>query len=313
MEMVNNKSEALKLIEGDLYNLLSIANKVREKHFGRSIKFCSVVNAKSGKCSEDCKFCSQSSHYNANIAEYRLKEPKEILSAAKDVQKNGAVRFGIVTSGRRIVSEEEWGLIYDSIKLLRVETSLLIDASLGYLDLEHARLLKEGGLSRYHHNLETSPAFFPKICTTHNYEDRLNTVRVVKEAGLELCCGGLFGLGESWNDRIELGFILKEIDPDSVPLNFLNPIPGMPLADTHLLTPEECLRIIALFRLILPDKDISVCGGREKNLCNMQNQMYCAGANGTMLGNYLTTLGRAPQEDLQMIEDLGLVRWERQV
>ena len=306
--MVNNKTDVLNLIKGDLYDFLYIANKVREKYFGKTIKFCSIVNAKSGRCSEDCRFCSQSSYYNTNITEFGFKKPQEILSAAKDAGQNGAVRFSIVTSGRGIRNEDEWQRIYETIGLLRKETSLFIDASLGCLDPEHARLLKEAGLIRYHHNLETSPEFFPKICTTHSYEDRLNTVKVVKKVGLELCCGGLFGLGESWDDRIELAFILREINPDTIPLNFLNPIPGTPLADTNLLTPRECLRIIALFRLILPDKDICICGGREKNLHDLQSWIYYAGANGSMLGNYLTTFGREPKEDVEMIERLGLVR-----
>lgn len=310
-EMVNNKKEALKFIKGDLYDLIYIANKIREKHFGKAIKFCSIVNAKSGLCSEDCRFCSQSARYNASVDQYDLKKPQEILSAAVNAQRNSATRFGIVTSGHRIISEKEWELIYESIELLNKETSLLIDASLGCLDPEHAVLLKKAGLNRYHHNLETSSRFFPQICTTHSYEDRLNTVKVVKKAGLELCCGGLFGLGETWDDRIELAFALKEINPDSVPLNFLNPVLGTPLENVKLLTPFECLRIIALFRLVFPDKDICVCGGREKNLCDMQDRMFSAGANGTMIGNYLTTLGRAPEEDLNMIEALGLVKWKK--
>ena len=309
-KIVDNQTYARQLVTGDLDKLLSAADRLRTKYFGKTIKLCSIVNAKSGKCSEDCCFCSQSIHYNVNIPEYELKKPKEILAAAKDAEKIGAKRFGIVTSGRGIISDKEWYSICESIKLIKKETKLFIDASLGCLDNYKARSLKKTGLDRYHHNLETSPGFFPKICKTHIYQDRINTAKAVKEANLELCCGGLFGLGESWDDRIELAFILKKINPDSVPINFLNPMPGTPLEKTYLLTQEECLRIIALFRLILVNKDISICGGRENNLGDMQKLMFYAGANGTMLGNYLTTFGKKPEEDLKMIEDLGLSIWK---
>lgn len=291
IEMVNN---------WDLYDLLYTANRIRERHCGNKIKFCSIVNAKSGRCSEDCKFCAQSSHYNTEAPEYDLKEPQEILSIAK---KSSAPRFCIVTSGRRV---DDWGKIYDTIRLLRKETTLKVEASLGCIDLEHAVLLKEAGLARYNHNLETSPNFFPHICTTHSFNDRLNTARAIKKVGLELCCGGIFGLGETWDDRIELACVLKELNPDSVPLNFLHPRPGTPLENIKPLEPHEVLRIIAVFRIILADRDIFICGGREHNLRSLQSWMFYAGANATMMGNYLTTAGNPPEEDLRMIEDLGL-------
>lgn len=293
-EMVND------LLHGDIYDLLYIANRIRQRNVGDKIKFCSIVNAKSGMCSEDCKFCAQSSHYNTEIPEYDLKDPHEILSIAK---KSSASRFCIVTSGRRI---DNWEKIYDTIRLLKKETTLMVEASLGCIDLEHARLLKEAGLTRYNHNLETSPRFFPNICTTHVFNDRLNTAKVIKEVGLELCSGGIFGMGEDWDDRIELAFILKELSPDSIPLNFLRPIKGTPLGDIKPLNPLDILRIIAIYRICLPASDIFICGGREYNLRGLQSWMFYAGANATMLGNYLTTTGRPPEEDLQMIEDLGL-------
>lgn len=307
--MVNNlnQSELLGLLEIDLYDLLYAANKLRQKNFGNKIKFCSIVNAKSGKCSEDCRFCAQSGHYSGNAPEYNLKEPQEILEAAKEAERNGSKRFGIVTSGNNISSEGDWEKIYRTIKLLRNETSLIVDASLGALSLEQANFLKEAGLTRYHHNLETSPRFFPQICTTHTFRDRLKTVEVVKATGMELCCGGLLGLGETWVDRIELALVLRDIKPDSVPLNFLHPIIGTPLQNINSLKPQEILKIIALFRIVLPEINISVCGGREQNLRNLQSWMFYAGANAAMLGNYLTTIGNPPEKDLQMIEDLGLV------
>lgn len=304
--MVNNKSDALKLIEVDLYDLLYTANRIREKNFGNVIKFCSIVNAKSGRCSEDCRFCSQSAHYKTNAPKYNLKEPEEILSAAVSAEKNGAKRFGIITSGAGIDNEKEWNKLYRTIDLLREKTSLIVDASLGIVSYKHAVELKKRGLTRYHHNLETSPSFFGKICTTHNYEDKFSTVEAVKSAGLELCCGGIFGLGENWEDRIDLAFILRDIRPNAVPINFLNPIAGTPMENNNFLTAQDCLRIIAIYRLIMPEMDISVCGGREKNLADMQSWMYYAGANASMLGNYLTTSGRDAREDVDMLERLGL-------
>lgn len=304
--MVDNKQQALKLIQQDLYDLLYQAHKLRKEKFGRKVSFCSIVNAKSGRCSEDCRFCSQSARYQTSIPVYELKSAEEVLVVARDAQRNGAVRFGIVTSGAGIGDEQEWENIYQTIRLLREKTQLEIDASLGYLDMEHARELRRAGLYRYHHNLETSSGYFPKICTTHSYEQRLATLTVVKQAGLKLCSGGLFGLGESWEDRFELAFLLKRIDPDTVPLNFLYPIVGTPLAEIAPLPPQEILRIIAIFRLILPDKEIAVCGGREMNLRDLQSWMYYAGATGAMLGNYLTTTGRVPAEDIQLVRDLAL-------
>lgn len=287
----------------DIYDLLYIANRIRQGYCGDRIKFCSIVNAKSGRCSEDCKFCAQSIHYKTGAPEYPLKSPEEILIAAKEAQRNGSNRFCIVTSGRQV---SDWDSIYRIIRLLKKETNLKVEASLGCIDLKHAKQLKEAGLTRYNHNLETSPRFFPNICTTHSFNDRLNTARIIKEVGLELCCGGIFGMGETWEDRIELAIILKELDPNSIPLNFLRPIPGTPLGNITPISPLEILRIIAIYRIILPDKDIFICGGREYNLRSLQSWMFYAGANATMLGNYLTTTGNPPQEDLKMVEDLGL-------
>ena len=305
--MVDNKERAAKLVGLDLYDLLYQAHKIREAQFGRKVDFCSIVNAKSGRCSEDCKFCSQSAHYQTSVPIYNLQSAEEILAGALDAQHNGAGKFGIVTSGVGIKDEEEWEKIYQTIGLLCRQTQLEIDASLGCLDLEHAIRLKEAGLYRYHHNLETSAEFFPRICTTHSYEQRLATLRAVKQAGLRLYSGALFGLGESWEDRLDLAFLLKEIGPDTVPLNFLYPAADTPLANVKPLPAQEILRIIAIFRLILPDKNIGVCGGRESNLRDLQSWMYYAGATGAMLGNYLTTTGRAPEEDRRLVEDLGLI------
>jgi len=306
-DWVNNLKEKdiQELLKLNLYDLLYLANKIRENHFGRKIKLCSIVNAKSGKCSENCRFCAQSAHNNASIEEYNLKQPEDILKAAKNAEKKGAKRFGIVTSGNSICTGKDWEIIVETIRLLVKKTSLIVDASLGALDIENAKLLKSAGLKRYHHNLETSKRFFPKICTTHTFNDRLKTAIAVKQSGLELCCGCLFGLGETWGDRINLAFTLKSINPDCIPLNFLHPVKGTPLANRIQLSPLEILKIIALFRIILPTTDISICGGRVHNLRNLQGWIFYAGANATMIGNYLTTQGNSPEKDLEMIRDLG--------
>lgn len=308
---INQKVSPAALAEGDLYDLMYLAHRIREKYYGNKVSFCSIINARSGQCGEDCRFCAQSGHYPSaakKVPRYGLKGPEQILQAAREAEGTGAARFSIVTSGRAVESEKDWEKIYRTVILLKKELSLAVDASLGFLDKEHAGNLKEAGLDRYHHNLETTPAFFPRICTTHKFSDRLATVELVKETGLELCCGVLLGIGESWADRFQLALLLKKINPNSIPLNFLYPVPGTPLGKQKRLSPLETLRIIALFRIVLPDKDIRICGGREYNLRQLQSWMFYAGASGVMTGNYLTTKGQSPQQDLELVRDLGLCR-----
>lgn len=300
------ETEALEFVNVDFCDLLYVANKIREKYCGNKVLLCGIVNAKSGRCSEDCKFCAQSAHYNTDISKYEILGVDDILSKAVVAERNGAKRFGIVISGKGIFRAEEKKIVIEAIKEIKKTTSLKVDASLGCISCEDAILLRKAGLDRYHHNLETSPRFFPRICTTHSFEDRLATLENVKKAGLELCTGGLFGLGESWEDRIKLAFIIKKYDPVSVPLNFLFPIPNTPLENANYLTPKEILKIIAIFRLILPENDISVCGGREYNLRDLQSWIFFAGANGFMVGDYLTTKGRSVEDDLQLLKDLDL-------
>jgi biotin synthase len=300
-------AEAQRLAEaGDsLEDLLYAANRIRKYYRGNEVDFCSIINAKSGSCSEDCKFCAQSAHYHTAMQEHPLLEGERLLQGARAAQAAGACRYGIVTSGRGI-GRTELERICAALGQIGQQTDIPRCASLGRLTPQMVERLKAVGLSRYHHNLETSARFFPNICSTHSYQERLDTVRLVKQAGLEVCCGGIFGLGEGMDDRLELAFTLRELGVDSVPLNFLVPIQGTPLQDRPLLQPREILKIIALFRFILPDKDIKVCGGREACLRDLQSWIYYAGANGGMLGNYLTTLGRPAEEDLQMVRDLGL-------
>ncbi len=287
----------------DLSAYMAGAHRIKEKFLGDRIDLCSIINAKSGRCAENCSFCAQSSHHQTEAPVYPLKSIEEIVQGAHQAQQEGNHCYGIVTSGTRIEAGEEFNCILTAITQIKQQTAIDPSASLGILDAETANALAEAGCKTYHHNLETARSYFPQICTTHDYEDDVQTVRVAKAAGMEVCCGGIFGLGEAVEQRIELGMTLRELEVDSVPLNFLNPISGTPLQHAQLLTPMDCLRVICLYRYLLPNKRITVCGGREKNLREFQSWMFLAGASGTMVGNYLTTSGRDRETDLQMIED----------
>lgn len=303
-----NFPEAMELMNlngCECMELFSLANNVRGK-LGDRVDLCSIVNAKCGLCPEDCKFCAQSVHNDAGITPYPLMDEDEILNMALMMQEEGAARFCIVTSGKD-ANSGDFERILSAIKRIRRETSLSICISIGTLTAESACGLKKAGAARIHHNLETSENFFKNICTTHTYEEKIKTIQIARGAGLEVCCGGIIGLGESARDRVELAFKLRELDVDSIPINILNPINGTPLAGAKPLTPMEVLKTIAVFRLILPQKNIRVAGGREKNLGELQCLCLLSGANGLLLGNYLTTPGRSPREDIRMILDLGLV------
>lgn len=302
----NEGLELSALTDDFLYEILAVTERVRKRHKGVDVNLCAIVNAKSGLCKENCSFCSQSVHYHTGITEYPMAEPSRIVDAALEANGFGAREFSIVTSGTKIEKDRDIDALIQALSSMRSSTSMERCASLGMLKRETLLKLKEAGLQSYHHNLETSEDFFPNICTTHKYDEDVEVVRTAKELGFHVCSGGLFGLGEGWSDRVQLAAKLKELDVDSIPINFLNPRPGTPLEDAHFLTPKECLRIIALFRLMLPAKDIIVCGGRQVNLRDLQPLIFAAGANGMMVGNYLTTSGRDPKEDQQMLKDLGL-------
>ena len=296
----------INLDDSYVFDLIASANYLRIKFKGHEISLCSILNAKSGQCSEDCIFCSQSVHYKTNISEYSLVSKEEMLAKAEEASAMGAHKFGIVTSGKSIEKNGELDEICKVLHALREEGKIHRCASLGILGREAFLKLKEAGLEEYHHNLETARSHFPKVCTTRDYEDDVETVRNAKSMGLKTCCGGIFGLGESPEQRIELAFTLIELDVDSVPLNFLHPIKGTKAANFPLLKPLEILKIIAVYRLLLPTKSIKLAGGRESNLRDLQSMIFAAGANSTMLGNYLTTKGRDYKDDLQMIIDMGL-------
>jgi len=283
---------------------LAGAHRLRQAAFGDRVELCSIINAKSGRCPENCSFCAQSAHARTGVPVYPLKDVEEIIAGAKRAEAEGSHCYGIVTSGTRVAPGAELDRVLEALRRIRETTSIDPSASLGLLDAETAAALAAAGCVTYHHNLETARSFFPEVCTTHDYERDVETVRVARDAGMKVCCGGILGLGESPEQRVELALTLAELDVDSVPLNFLNPIQGTRLEDASHLTPMDCLRAIVLFRHAMPDKRISVCGGREPNLRELQSWIFMAGASGTMIGNYLTTSGRDRDTDLRMLRDL---------
>lgn len=302
------ETDALELYgEGqkDVFGLLARASKIREHFKGNSVNLCGIINAKSGLCPENCRFCAQSAHHHTGAPVYPLVPAEEIAEKGRIAREGGVHMFSIVTSGTRIETVNEWKTIYHAIRLLN-EMGIKPCASLGMLDETTARSLKSAGLYRYHHNLETSRSFFDSICSTHEYTEDTDTVRIAREAGLTVCSGGIIGLGEKMEHRIEMAMTLRELDVDSVPINILNAIPGTPLENIDPLTPIEILLTVALYRFILPDKDIKLCGGKEKNLRQLLPLAVVGGCNSLLTGNYLTTLGRDTSADLEMIRDLGM-------
>jgi len=282
------------------------AHYLKEQNFGDVVQLCSIINAKSGRCQENCAFCAQSAHHQSSPPVYPLKSRQEIIDGARKAQQEGSHCYGIVTSGTQPEAGEEFNTILSAISEIRECFDVEPSASLGLLTKELAQALADAGCVTYHHNLETARSFFPNICTTHAYEEDVNTVKLAKAAGMKVCCGGIFGLGESQEQRVELAETLRDLDVDSVPLNFLNPIQGTPLEKHQSITPMDCVRAITMFRYFLPNKPISVCGGRETNLRDLQSWIFMAGASGTMVGNYLTTSGRDRDVDMQMFTDLEI-------
>lgn len=306
-----NVDEALKWIttpDAAIMELINRANKVRYANFGNKVVACSIINAKSGNCGEDCKFCPQSVHSNSEIEKYPLLDTAAILTKARTAENHGAYTFGIVTSGRAINNPADQASITHSVTAIADNTGIGPCASLGTVDEEFLLKLKAAGLVSYHHNLEAAESFYPNICTSRTFKDNVATIKTAKRIGLGVCSGGLFGIGESPAQRIELFDTLRELEVDSVPINFLNPIDGTPLkaGNPPKLTPFDCLRIIAVARLMMPTTTIRVCGGREYNLRDMQSWIFAAGADAMMVGCYLTTKGRNVADDMQMIKDAGM-------
>ncbi len=285
--------------------LAAAANEVRERFVGNAIESCALSNIKSGNCSEDCKFCAQSGHYKTDAPVYPQVSVEEIVEQAKAAEAMGATEFCMVSSGWGATHEEEFNTVLEAVRRISSETKLFADCSLGFLTGEQMAKLKEAGLYRNNHNLETSRGYFEKICTTHTYAERMNHVEMVRHYGIHPCSGGILGMGETPKDRIDLAMDLRKLKAQCVPINILNPRAGTPLGDVEPLRPLEIIKTIAIFRLILPKSTIKIAGGREVNLRDLQAMAMQAGANGLILGNYLTTMGRNPAQDIQMLQDLG--------
>jgi biotin synthase len=285
--------------------LASLAHEVRLAWCGPEVEVEGILSAKTGGCPEDCSFCSQSARFESPVKATPFLDPDEILAAAAETAKVGASEFCIVLAVRgpdeRIMQQ-----VLDVVPLVQQRTGLNVACSLGILTREQAERLAAGGVHRYNHNLETARSFFPQIVTTHTWDERFETCQLVHEVGMELCCGALLGMGESDEQRLELLQQLRDVDPAEVPLNFLNPRPGTPLMIRKLVEPLEAIRWIALFRLALPDVILRYAGGREVTLRELQAMGMTSGINALIVGNYLTTLGREPAQDLQMLDDLRM-------
>ncbi len=302
------RQDALRLLaaaRGDPWAVWRAADRLRRRVHGRTVHLCSIAAVKVGRCGEDCRWCAQSARWPTAAEPHGLIPTDEVVRAAEAAEANGAGHFGLVTSGAAI-SDAEFDAVLDAGRAVREHTRLDVCGSLGSLTPERARRLVEAGFSRYNHNLETSQRHFQNVCTTHTWEDRLRSARLARDAGLALCCGGLFGIGETDQDRVDLALALRDLRPAVVPINTLHPIPGTPLAAAEPMAAMDILSLIAVYRLLLPRPLLSVAGGREHNLRDLQCLMFAAGADGCLIGHYLTTRGRRPEEDLAMIRDLGL-------
>src|SRR5260221_3141877 len=301
--------EALALGElsdhGEIGDLIERAWKVREENFGDSTDMCSLVNAKSGGCAEDCGFCAQSRYAEADTPMHAMMEAEQILEHARAAEAAGAHRFCMVTQGQGL-SKRDFEKIVEGAKLVAEHTNLKRCASIGHMSVERAKQLKEAGIQRVHHNVETAESYYPEVSTTVQYAGRIRTIDAVREAGLETCVGGILNLGESREQRVEMAFQLAGINPTSVPINLLNPRPGTKFGDRDHMDPWEAVKWIAIFRLILPEALFRLCGGRVENLGELQPLAVKAGLNGVMMGNFLTTLGSEPEDDRAMFEELGL-------
>ncbi|MFP4598104.1 MAG: biotin synthase BioB [Persicimonas sp.] len=308
------KEEALDIVNApdeELLAILHAAFKVRSRHHGRKVRVHVLQNAKSGVCPEDCKFCSQSLKYNTDAEQYTMQQVEDLVQGAKEAYEKGAVTYCMVTATRG-PNNRELETICEATRQIKEKYPVNICASLGLLKEGQAETLREAGVDRYNHNLETSAEHFENVVSTHTFQDRLNTVKMAKDAGMETCCGGIIGMGEQTNDWVELAFTLREVGVESVPLNFLNPRPGTPLGDEATdengkqtkVRPQECLKALAMFRFVHPDSDVRVAGGREVVLGHMQPMALYA-ANSLFTEGYLTTDGQGNSKDYEMITQAG--------
>src|SRR5258705_8574299 len=289
----------------EIGELVERAWAVRKENFGNSTDMCSLVNAKSGGCAEDCGFCAQSRYAEADTPMHAMMEPEQILEHARAAEAAGAHRFCMVTQGQGL-SKRDFEKVVEGARLVAEHTNLKRCASIGHMSVERALRLKDAGIQRVHHNVETAESYYPEVSSTVRYEGRLRTIEAVEEAGLETCVGGILNLGETEEQRVEMAFELASINPTSVPINLLNPRPGTKFGDRDYLDPWEAVKWGAIFRLILPDALFRLCGGRVENIGELQQLAVKAGINGVMMGNFLTTLGNTPEQDRAMFSDLGL-------
>ena len=303
------RDEALRLGELEdhaaIEALVERAWNARVERFADSTDMCSLVNAKSGGCAEDCGFCAQSRYAEADTPMHAMMEPEQMLEHARAAEAAGAHRFCMVTQGQGL-SKRDFEKVLAGARLVAEKTNLKRCASIGHISTERAVALKEAGIQRVHHNVETAESYYPEVSTTVRYDGRIRTIEAVKEAGLETCVGGILNLGESPEQRVEMAFQLAEIDPTSVPINLLNPRPGTKFGDRELMDPWDVVKWIAIFRLVMPEALFRLCGGRVENLGELQQTAIKAGLNGVMMGNFLTTLGNTPEQDRSMFEELGL-------
>ncbi|MEW6306417.1 MAG: biotin synthase BioB [Verrucomicrobiota bacterium] len=312
-----DRDEALWLFgledNADILDLMSWANRIREHFKGNKIHLCSIVNAKAGACSENCSFCAQSSFYQTGSPKYGFVDPEPVLEAAEEANRNSVTAVGLVAAWQGLKEGPMLDEVCDRIRELKASGKTRPDASLGIIKSQQvADRLKEAGLECYGHNLESSRRFFPNTCTTHTFEDRLETIGYLKKAGLKICSGGIIGMGETREDRCDLAMTLRDIGANVVPINILNPIKGTPFEHNPPLPPMEILKTIACFRFILPRQEIMIAGGRTINLRDLQSMVFLAGASALMVGNYLTTLNQPVEKDLQMLKDLGLdPNWDK--
>lgn len=298
------REEALSLADAPLQELTSAADEIRRKMCGNGFDICTIINGKCGRCSEDCKYCAQSAHYHTACTEtYPLLPTEELLEGARYNAERGVLRYSIVTSGRRL-SDKEVDQVCESIRTIKKETNIQVCVSFGLLSEEQFRKIKEAGASRVHCNLESSARYFPEVCTTHTYEEKIETLKAAKRAGLSICSGGILGLGETMEDRIDMVLTARELGVKSIPVNLLNPIPGTPYEHNQPLTNEEACRCVAIFRFLIPDGSIRLAGGRGL-VGDKGEKCFRSGSNAAISGDMLTTAGITVETDMELIKNLG--------
>lgn len=298
-----SKEEALIIAGAPLEEICSAANEIREHFCGNNFDLCAIINGKSGRCSENCKFCAQSAFYSTKTEEYSLLDTETIVEQAKYNDQRGVLRYSIVTSAKKL-NEQEINKVCESIRAIRNETGIVVCASFGLLDEEQFTQLKAAGVSRVHNNLETSRRYFPKVCTTHSYDEKIESIKAAQRAGLNVCSGGIMGLGESMEDRIDMVLTIRELGIRSIPVNMLNPISGTPYENKKKLTNEEMCRIVAVFRFLVPNASLRLAGGRGL-LPDKGVKCFQSGANAAISGDMLTTSGISIEQDMKLLKELS--------